>query len=192
LERVSLEDFYAQREHHKKRLSKTAHSRDTLALMTSAEGVQWSSLKNIENRLKLIRQHSRVQQLEDKHRILKGVFIWQINDDYAARLWEYRKHLKELNSAIEQTVARRDSLINTVEVASERFEGFSKHIITSRARIKGLLPRVSEALKAQGEYLEQLAMSDLEQREQRLNQYLEQAHLSLAKSYDQVSSRQMQ
>jgi hypothetical protein len=189
---VNLEEFYAQRERHTKRLTKIAHGRDTLALMTSAERNQWSSLQDIEHRIQAVQQYPRVKQLEQKHRILKGVLIWQINNDYAGRLWENRKNLKQLNSAIEQTVVHRDSLMGTVKMASERFEGFSKHIIALRDRIEKLLPGVSKALEAQGGYLEQLAISDLEQRKQQLTQYLEQAHLSLAKSYDQVSTRQMQ
>jgi len=192
LARINLEDFYAKREQQTKRLTRIAHSRDTLALMTSAERTQWSSLQDIEHRMQAVQQHPRFQQLEDKHRILKGVLVWQINNDYAGRLWENRKDLKQLNAAVEQAVVHRDSLTGTVKMASERFEGFSKHIIALRARIENALPRVSEALRVQGEYLEQLAISDLEQRKQQLTQYLEQAHLSLAKSYDQVSTRQMQ
>lgn len=174
------------------RLADIERSRDTFALATPEQHALWVKLQRIEDRLKALGGAAQINELTDKQRLLKGVVIWQLNEAYPQRLWQNQKQLNRLDAAIDELEARRESIEGAALSAPARFEGFDARIAQLSQRLEVLRPKVAQALDAQGRYLEQLAVAELEHRNQRLDAYLVQARFALARAYDRATSRSAQ
>jgi hypothetical protein len=66
---------------------------------------------------------------------------------------------------------------------------FSRRLASLRERILQLRKRISAAIQLDERYAKTLALAELDQREGRLKDLLEQANLGLAKTYDQATDR---
>jgi tetratricopeptide (TPR) repeat protein len=163
---------------------------DSLSLATHKQRKIWTELEQIQRRLDVVRQMQEAPELEHKRRLIKGVLIWDLNEQFAERVWENRKLLNQLDAAIEAAGERRDSLERAVSSVPERFEGFGARIKELRSRIESQSKKVSVAMAALGEHLAHLAVVELERREQQLGAHITQARFSLAQSYDLASSRE--
>ena len=75
-----------------------------------------------------------------------------------------------------------------LEATPRDSEQFGERIAALRARILALRPWIASALKAHTGYLNALALRDLEGRRNRLQSFLEQAQLELAKTYDDFAT----
>ena len=192
LAQVDFADIRARRDTLAARLKVIGQDRDWLGLANTDEQALWARLQMIEERLEAISKYPDIDELEDKLRMLKGVLIWQLNDVYAARLWESRKHLKQLDELIEEAAARDEILQRAASTAPSKFEGFDSRITGLRERIEMLRPKVASAVQGHGLYLQRLAVVELQRRKSQLGAYLIQARFSLGQSYDRAASRQQE
>ncbi len=188
---LKLDEIRSRRDSLVARLTAITQTQDILGLATPSEHDQWRALGQIENQLPSLRGYTRDYQiLTDKHRLLKGVLLWQLNDAFLERLWEQRKALNALNAALKETTQHQARLQRALVEVPSRFEGYDGRITTLRDQIERLRLRVATALINQGRYLQRLAVTELTQRKARLANYLLQARFSLARAYDRASRTQ--
>jgi RecJ-like exonuclease len=64
------------------------------------------------------------------------------------------------------------------------FDAFKQRINTNRRIIQALLEQAGSVHRAQGEYIEQLAVNELERQKKRIDTYIVQARFSLAQTLD--------
>ena len=190
LAQADLSESSAERDMLTEYLNNIEHNDDSLSLATHKQRKMWTELERIQQRLDVIQQVREAPELARKHRLIQGVLIWELSEQFAARVWENRKLLNQLDAAIEEAGVRRDSLKRAVSSAPARFEGFSIRIEELKSRIERQLKKVSLAMAALGEHLAHLAVVELERREQQLGAHITQARFSLAQSYDLAASRQ--
>jgi len=164
-----------------------AQTADPLQLATGKEKQQWALLQTVHKRLASLPDAPRYQVLRDKAAWLRGVLYWQIQADYKARLWTACKQLAGLKRKIVDTVEEQRQLNVALGTVRAGFAGYDTRIDALRARILALLPRIEQARGKTGNGLQQLALAELETRQQRLVSYRSQARYALARSYDQLS-----
>lgn len=127
---------------------------------------------------------------QDRFRISFGVLYWNVYDDFPARLWEVKKHLKALDTALSNAAKAKQSLILSANRAPLYFRGFNARINTARGRIGVLLKQLNVTIKEQERYIQTLALLALQQGNQQMENYHVRARFGVARLYDKLSKEQ--
>lgn len=170
------------------RLAAAERGGDIVALGTSREQEMWSTLRTTEDALAAQPDDASLDEMRDKVRLLKGVLYWQLNDAYKARVWGTRKSLKELDVALKETEKRWLRVERARDNMPSDTETFAERVAALKPRIDGLGIRLAAAAQAQGEYLADLAVEELESQKERLASYQLQARFALATIYDRAAN----
>ncbi len=169
------------------RLDAIESSDDILALANTEESRMWAKLQSIEQRLEAMPVNEQAAELRDKHRLLKGYLLWQMNEEFVPRLWVQRKTLKQSAEGLAETQKRRAGLERAIEAAPAGFEGFHARIVALRERLRVLQPQLERAQQRQARYLEAIAIAELQRREHLLAAYVDQARVAMAGAYDKAA-----
>jgi len=183
-QQLDLDKARQRRDIYAARLARIEQNNDALGLATAKEKKLWARLQHVNE---ILARHSNIDPVNDyrhKQRLLKGLFIWRLDQQYKLRLWEVRKHLKELDKTIAQAQLQRESLLNAQQEAPAGFEGYSKNIDKLRERLSVLKSRVAQSRTTQERFLQRMVIDELENREAHLRTYLTQAQYGLAQIFD--------
>ncbi len=126
----------------------------------------------------------------EKQRLLKGVLLWQEDQEFKARLWRTRKNLRQLDQQIGAAEAGRKSIFNAQRIAPQGFEGFDRKITAQRDQVRYLQARIEKSKTNQGMYMQNLVLTELGRRQKRLDEYLAQARYGLARVFDLTATRE--
>ena len=185
---TDLGAFTRKRVAFESRLNQIEKSGDVAALGTAEEQATWARLKLIEEYLAQHADDPSLAQMRDKHRLLKGVMYWRLSQSFKARLWEQRHSLSELDTALAETQKRSVAVQQAQAGAPGGTRVFAGRVAEMRARMETLQGRLAAASKRQNEYLQVLAIRELEAQKQRIGTYQIQARYELAAIYDKASS----
>jgi uncharacterized coiled-coil DUF342 family protein len=97
------------------------------------------------------------------------------------------KALSELAAALGHTTERMAELVRKLRATGVRNQMLRDRIAALRERILQLRERIRAALARYEDYARMLAMTELKQRQDQLESFLEHARLELAKSYDSAT-----
>ena len=158
-------------------------------LATADERILRQKLVAIEKGLK---KYPAAQATDLQARVdrLKGVLRWQVSTDYDQRLTDAYKHLQQLDSVIAALRAQYRSYVRTRQAAAQSYEGYEDGLRRLRVRLTDAQERVKTLMARQGHMLEVMAINELEQRTQRLEEYQVKARFALADSYDRAVKAQ--
>jgi len=128
-----------------------------------------------------------------RHRIarLRGQVIWTMRTEYHDRLTEFAEHLADLQSAMDVMTTQYESFVRNRQAAVHSFEGYDRPITRLRTRVREALDRVKLLMGRQGHALELVAIDELLERRDRLDDYRNQARYALADSYDRATKGQV-
>jgi len=188
-ESLDLDRVKARRDAYVARLAAIEARDDVAGLATADEQRMQQRLDEAGAILARYPHHGKLVPQRDKFRLLQGVLLWQESQDYKARLWQVRKHLRQLDEQIARAAAGRQSIAAAQQAAPRGFEGFDQRIAAHRLQITDLQARLDTALAAQEDYLKRLVLDELARRTARLDEYLAQARYGLARVYDQIATR---
>ena len=184
LTRNPLEQVSQRRAQLASRLADIVARDDPVGLASHSELQQWQQLQAIGTRLARLQPTPQTEALQDKQRRLQGILAWQLNTDYKARLQQATQQLAELDALSAET---RQTLRNLQQADLDTpagFGDFSHRIQQQKATLLQLQSRTTSTRLAQGARIEQLAVTELEQQQQRLDSYIVQARFALAQTYD--------
>jgi hypothetical protein len=170
------------------RLAVAERSGDIVALGTPREQEMWQTIRATEDALAAQPDDPSLDEMRDKVRLLKGVLFWQLNDAYKARVWGTRKSLKELDIALKETEKGWLRVEQARDNMPSDTEAFAARVAALKPRIDGLGIRLASAARAQGEYLADIAVQELESQKERLASYQLQARYALATIYDRAAN----
>ncbi len=178
----------AERDRLAVELERIERDDDIMALANEKEYRLLQRLKRVEQSLDGAAGYGDMTAARDKHRLLRGLLVWDVSSDYPTRLWEAKKDLKDLERGIAETDARREALARAQREAPRMFEDFEARIARLRNLISQLQTEVLAMSSAHGRYLEELAVAELTAQKERLAIYLTQARFAVAQMYDEASS----
>ena len=166
------------------RLADIEARNDPAGLASQQELQQWRQLEDVGKRLAGLPSTPQTAALGDTQKRLQGILLWQLNADYKARLQLARQQLRELETLSAGCRRSLEKLRQTDLGTPAGFTDFSRRIEAQKATLRQLRSRTSRTRQAQGDRIEQLAITELEQQQQRLDSYIVQARFALAQTYD--------
>jgi hypothetical protein len=123
----------------------------------------------------------------EKHRILKGTLLWDLDREYKYRLWQQQRSIAELDEALavahdsrQRTDAARSSVPQWLEKYTRRIDRLAPRVEAMRAKIGTLVGQQQQQLQV-------LVAREFSAQKERLATYRVQARFALATIYDRAT-----
>jgi hypothetical protein len=188
LARIDLDEMARDRVTLESRLLEIERSEDAAALGTAEQQQLWRVLTAMEPQLARLGDEPRAAQLRDKQRFLKGLLAWDLRRDYRARLWAEQKSLGELDREIKEARRRHHQVEGARNDWPGQFTELGARVATLRPRVAALQATAQTTLARQKQFLQGIAVEELQAQRARLNTYLVQARFALATIYDRTAA----
>jgi hypothetical protein len=169
------------------RLEQVASSRDVAALATPDQAAQWARVLRDQAMLAHDPDTPAYAKLRERLAMVRGVLLYQMDQEFAARVWSERKALRNLDVALARAQEGWSQLQTGRRALPIETGGFAGRVNGLQQRIGALQLRLAAAQTAQANALAELAVATLEQQKQRLQDYRVQAQFALATIYDQAA-----
>ncbi|MEO6368454.1 MAG: hypothetical protein ABIP38_10735, partial [Steroidobacteraceae bacterium] len=169
------------------RLNDIVNMEDVAALGTADQRAQWQRVSGIEAALAAAPDNAETAATRDKLRLIKGVLYWDLRQTYRDRLYQQRRELRVLDSALAEANQRWLRVQIARKTAPTTTGDFATRIAALQARMTGLRGKLGDAATAQGNLLADIAVFELEAQKQRIADYEIQARFALATIYDRAS-----
>lgn len=189
LGRSDIDDMIARKLEYDALLNSIEQSNDWLALATEEEFELWAEITSIENNPALAANIPEAKDVQDKIDLLKGALQWQLEREFGGRLWQVRRDLRETGELLVETQRARRQIDETMRTEPQKFADFSDRVYGLGPRIDNLKLQIDTTMADQREYLQSIAVSELQAQKKRLDTYTLQARFALAAIYDQASAQ---
>lgn len=158
-------------------------------LATADERIALEAIRSLEPRL----GDGAAVSDETRHRIdrLKGILLWTIHTEYDERLTETFQNIYALDEDIARLQEIYESFVRTRQEATQSYQGYDEQIRRLRANTQSAMAKVKTLMARQGHMLEQMAVNELIQRRQTLEESQIKARFAMAESYDRATMRQI-
>jgi hypothetical protein len=121
-------------------------------------------------------------------RLLSGLLHYELENEYPVRFWKAERQLILLDRAIDEGELRVDALRRITERTDLEFDLFQSRITGQLDRILNMRNEVTELLKRQEQYINQLAIADIRRQQRHILQLRLNARFELAKIYDKMTA----
>ena len=175
--RVKLQEFEAK-------LSEIIEKDDLMGLANSAQLAQKARLDAIEEALTALDDPDTYAEEWNKLKLLKGLLIWDLNALAIEKRWQATKDQIAIENLLVELEDAIRAVTNAREVRLNRFHGFETRIIDLRTRVTGLQNQVAQALRAQRNSMQKVAVGIIEQQQKQLDHMRAKALLSIARLQD--------
>ena len=125
----------------------------------------------------------------DKLRLIKGALYWRLDSQFKTRSYEQHHALHEIDVALNELQNRWARVQRARATVPSNNGEFAARIAALSARIQALHDRLAQGSQQQGEFLEGLAVSELQAQKDRLAAYAVQARFQLADIYDRAADQ---
>jgi hypothetical protein len=173
------------------RLDTIERTGDAAALGTDEERDQWARIQAIERVLASGDTGLSPEELaamQDRLRLVKGVLTWRLDDAMRARVYQERRDLKDLDAALREAQRRWLRVERARKNAPDYTGKFESRIAALGARLGELQQRLATTRDLQNDFLEEVAVDELEAQQERLAAYRVQARFALATIYDRAAN----
>jgi tetratricopeptide (TPR) repeat protein len=125
-------------------------------------------------------------ELKDKYRFLSGLLKWNIDTDYAPRLWAVRENLNDLDQALQGMNRAIGSLSSVWNRAPAEHAIFREMIRGKEERIDTLRQEVKREMTALEAETRIMAQNAIEQERAQIKNYNDRAVFGKARVYDSM------
>lgn len=188
LGRSDVDDLIIRKLEYDALLNNIEQSNDWLALANEQEFELWSEITAIENNPSLQANIPEAAEVREKIDLLKGVLQWQLEREFGGRLWQVRRNLRETGEFLVETQRARRQIDETMRTEPLKFTDFSDRVYGLGPRLDTLKLRIDTTMANQREFLQAIAVDELQAQKRRLDTYTLQARFALAAIYDQASA----
>ena len=188
LDRADIDDMVARKLELDSSLNNIEESHDWLAMATPAEFDMWGEITGFEQAPALRADIPEAEETRDKIELIKGVLQWELEREFKERLWRTRRNLRDAGVALVETQRARRQIDETLRLEPQRFDELGARVRGLGPRIDALRVRVEQSMAAQREFMQAIAVTELEAQKERLEVYTVQARFALAAIYDIAAS----
>ncbi|NOY63253.1 MAG: hypothetical protein GXP10_08920 [Gammaproteobacteria bacterium] len=185
-----LKALKKRRDTYAAQLQRIKERDDVFAVAPRAEQKMLATTERLKKQLQRLSKQMKVDNYNERLRMVRGILLWRANADFKARLWQANKALGNVDQAYAENQARRQSLENGLRNRPQAFIRYDTEISSLRQRIEGQLARINTTLQTQEELLNEVAIESLEKRRGYLRDFLLQAKISVAQTYDRAKQEQ--
>jgi len=186
---TDLDAMTKRRVDFESRINAIEHSDDVAALGTPEEQQNWARLKRVDDYLAAHPDDPDLDDMRDKLRLLKGVMYWRLSESFKARLWNERRSVKELEASLVETQKRAVLVKQAREGMPSNTGGFAGRVSAVEARMDQLQQGLATLSEKQANYLQDIAIRELEAQKHRIEIYQIQARYELAAIYDKTTDK---
>jgi hypothetical protein len=185
---VDVTELTARRDAVAARIERIERERDIVGLADEREATLWSDVTALETNAAFDKPKG--AEARNKHRILKGTLMWQLDADYRYRLWLQKRGLAELDEQLTRARDYEARVLAARDQTPGELDEFANRIAMVSPRLEAMRAQISAVLDQQQDYLSVVAASELEAQKSRLASYRVQARFALATIYDQATVAQ--
>ena len=127
-----------------------------------------------------------IAKARERARLVAGALTWQLAENYPARLWTAQKELKATDAELARAQRGVAAVAQAQRDEPARHDAFAKRIAALAPRINVLLPRLAALSREQQGVVQELAVAELTQQQERLAAYSTQARFAVAQLYDRA------
>jgi len=186
---TDLDAMTKRRVDFESRINAIEHSDDVAALGTPEEQQNWARLKRVDDYLAAHPDDPDLDDMRNKLRLLKGVMYWRLSESFKARLWNERRSVKELEASLVETQKRAVLVKQAREGMPSNTGGFAGRVSAVEARMDQLQQALATLSEKQANYLQDIAIRELEAQKHRIEIYQIQARYELAAIYDKTTDK---
>jgi len=188
LSTVNVGELNARRDRLRARLEAAMTQRDVTALATEQERGWLELLDGVDAELATHAGDATHDDDREKARLARGVLLWRLDEAWKVRSWQAERAMRELDAAVYDARTRETASQRAREGAPERNAALGVRVKAVSPRVASLAERVAEAKAAQGRFLADIAVDELQAQRQRLDEYSVQARYAIATIYDRASA----
>jgi chromosome segregation ATPase len=185
-----IQGLAQQRETIAAEIRRIEQANDIFALANEDELEIRGILNDIDDRLKRLAGKKDTAAQREKYAFMEGVLYWDIAQDVVPRTWTLKRELKSLDEALAEARSQDASLKDAWSRAPMAFEGFEGRIAGQQKRIDSLRSQVNAARKEQERFIQNLALNEILDYRQRLENYQVRARFALARLYDTIAKEE--
>jgi hypothetical protein len=186
---TDLDALTRKRVDFESRINEIEQTNDVAALGTPEEQATWARLKEIEEYLAAHPDDPDLEEMREKHRLMKGVVYWKLAESFKARLWNERRAVRELAGTLKETQRRTLQVQQARQSIPSDNGEYAARVSNVRDRIDHLQERLAQVSDDQNHFLQSLAVDELERQKQRIETYQVQARYALATIYDRAANQ---
>jgi hypothetical protein len=185
---TDLDGLTQKRVDFESRINEIEKSNDAAALGKPEAQQKWGRLMRIQDYLAAHPDDPDLAAIRDKHRLMKGVMYWRLSASFKARLWNERRSVKELEAGLKET-QKRAVLVRQARAGVPTNTGaYTGRVRAIRTRMDELQQRMTDVSAQQNQFLQALAIRELQGQKQRISTYQLQARYELAAIYDRAAN----
>jgi hypothetical protein len=167
------------------RLARIEAERDVVGLADAREVRLWQDITRLESNVAL--GHAGSAEARTKHRVLKGLLLWELDADFRYRLWHQKRELAELDSELQRSIAFESRVVDARNRIPVELDEYAHRTEALAIRLASMQSRITLALGDQDEILRDVVVAELAEQKVRLTSYRVQARFALATIYDQAT-----
>ncbi len=165
-----------------KRLKTAISGPDCRLLVDKQQAAHWQKLEQASAlAARIDTRGSHTQKL----RLLRGLMLWQDNENCPARLWQAQRELQELQASAAESTTILQRIDTTI--VQKQQSNFSPRIAALDEKVQAQAKQVQKTVGLSEAGLRQLAIAELERQADQLARALGQSELAIAHLYDQGS-----
>ena len=123
--------------------------------------------------------------------VARGILLWRAAQDFSANLSALELSLSDMNTAIASTNASHEKIASVISTGQDLAPMFER-IKSQQAQVEKQLLDLNKVIDVRSEKLRDKVDAQLGAHEKRLNRYLAQTHLAVARLYDTALRKQAQ
>jgi hypothetical protein len=169
------------------RLEAVARNHDVVALATRTQRAEWARVEHLQAALAAAPATPTFTSLEDRARLVRGVLLYQMSEQFPRRLWQAHRQLVGIDGELFEAEGLWHGLEAERHSVPSGTGGFAARVKGLERRLRALQGQVAAAERAQAGELVEVAVRRLERQRQQLEEYRTQAQFALATIYDQAA-----
>ncbi len=115
--------------------------------------------------------------------------MWDMEREFRLRAWHQKRSLDSLGGELNSLSDNYQSIQAAISSIPGTVTGFDVRIAELEPRLKLQRQQLQSSMDQYSDYLEQLAVAELEIKRERIQSYRAQARFALASIYDRMSAR---
>jgi hypothetical protein len=128
---------------------------------------------------------------KERWRRMRGIQLWNIYEQEPQRRWDTTRHHWKLRAVTEQLLVQVENTRTSLEWADSSWKGFPERVTKLQQSLNIQLAQVEELHQRQLDDLQTMTDEYLTTLRARLNEYLAQSRLAIARLYDDSLQRKM-
>ncbi len=181
-----IEDMQTQRSKLAQQIETITASRDYFALLSDDQQDLYDRVVRSEKTVDALKDSDPfADEYVESMRRYRGLLLWDASESYATRMWRIVKSLNQLDNTITDLKRNHQSVVNILNNAPD-MNGYRRRIALANQKLDDQILATDNTVNlAKTELRNQVAGVLLAQRN-RLNHYLSQSRLSIARIYDKA------